>query len=861
MFRSTRSVGFLVILAAAGVACAAPTDEEDDASSEAAVTELKAYWADAKRLDLSDLSRVAVGFASDELNDQLTVGSSGIRIDAPAVFAASAEPNRVLPDNTEIKALDTVVSGLASRFGESELGTEVNKARLAHLQSSSDSFYVESGFSARAGLNHGWSFAADGLLDGAGANIGFDVGAELSSRVIIATPNDKIASILSAPLQAAKEMRGFVYPRSLEDVRKMKPGEMFALRGSGKLAGNFGLGAPILVAEPTGGVAYRIVASAGVAGVIGGQLDVQLLKLDGDEVIVDVGVERGKALSLHAAIRDGWGIKGVCEDGQKCLRTVELGPAKVDLQKLVEKAVEKRLNSYLTFKIEGQATNASTRVSVSRFRFHLDRGDRAQVSKALEQTLKFDMRLAQAMYNRDLGERSPAVVAEFDAVRAATTSTRSFGFELLGMNIYHRAVVKKEGTFIVQTPEGARSILFDSIHKDGGWFQMDHGYTRTGVAAQTLDARNPEAFKSEANLFLQTAVGDKHMDDDIIIDSVDALLAGIAGPAAVEALDKHGNQMQRLVWSTCPAERDNRGGGRNSGGATTQKFDEECNVKLLDTPEMQNLKRAGLAAIEPAIAHLPEDFKKVAREAANVRLTLQSVGIHNFDALNGPNASFTVDVRFDDKALDILTSKSKAEYAGALREFLTAVYADRMKVGADTDKNAVRAAVDDKWGNDIAKMAGKFEQRAKAYRLITDAERLLPTALAGKRFSSYPMGIRFEVDGGDAKKYESAVLLSTSHDRAMAAARLFDTLKDEADRINAPLYDEHTATFPLLSLVPANHIEVGMKVRADVKSTFWVKRERYLKAGFTSTSAHAKGRDVATISAGMFDLDAVIAAN
>ena len=123
------------------------------------------------------------------------------------------------------------------------------------------------------------------------------------------------------------------------------------------------------------------------------------------------------------------------------------------------------------------------------------------------------------------------------------------------------------------------------------------------------------------------------------------------------------------------------------------------------------------------------------------------------------------------------------------------------------------------------------------------------------------MGIRFEVDGGEAKKYESAVLLSTSHDRAMAAARLFDTLKDEADRINAPLYDEHTATFPLLSLVPANHIEVGMKVRADVKSTFWVKRERYLKAGFTSTSAHAKGRDVATISAGMFDLDAVIAAN
>ena len=52
-----------------------------------------------------------------------------------------------------------------------------------------------------------------------------------------------------------------------------------------------------------------------------------------------------------------------------------------------------------------------------------------------------------------------------------------------------------------------------------------------------------------------------------------------------------------------------------------------------------------------------------------------------------------------------------------------------------------------------------------------------------------------------------------------------------------------------------------MAVKADVKSTFWVKRERYLKAGFGPVAARAKGAEVSTISAGMFDLDAILSGN
>lgn len=60
--------------------------------------------------------------------------------------------------------------------------------------------------------------------------------------------------------------------------------------------------------------------------------------------------------------------------------------------------------------------------------------------------------------------------------------------------------------------------------------------------------------------------------------------------------------------------------------------------------------------------------------------------------------------------------------------------------------------MNDKRGRDIETMASPFDSRAKAYRLITDAERLVPVALAGKRFVAFPIGIRFSVDGDDNRR-------------------------------------------------------------------------------------------------------------
>ena len=543
-------------------ACAAEGSGDSAQSSGADISSIQSYFSDAKKLDLSDLERVTAGFAADGLNSALSTGNLAggthfnVKFEAPSVFAATAMPNKVLPTSDQVQGLDKIVGGLSAQFGETELGTEVNKVRLNHLSSGADTYYVESGFSTDIGVGPQWQFPSNGFGNGISVVLGIQADAALNSRVIIATQDDGLDALVNTPVQAVQNMRGFIFPRSMTDIRAMKPGEMFALQGKGTLGANFGIGAPVFVADPTA-LSYSIVVSAGVSGTISGMVDVQLVRMDGDEVIVDVGVENGTADSFHAGIADGWGIKGLCDDGKPCLRDVSIAGKNVGLSGLVEKAITGQLNKYLQSSITVDDSHSASRLSLSRFTVHMDRGNATENQAALEQLLKFDLRLAQAMYNRDLDQANPAIVANFDAMRAAQTSTFNFGFQLLGINIYNHATTTKDGTFTIQTPDGQKSILFDSVQKSGGWFMSKHGYTRTGIAAQTVDPSNPTAVKSEANLFISTMNSDSHMNNDFGSDNVDALILGIAGRDVLDTLNQYGDKETQTLWARCPAIQDN----------------------------------------------------------------------------------------------------------------------------------------------------------------------------------------------------------------------------------------------------------------------------------------------------------------
>ena len=123
------------------------------------------------------------------------------------------------------------------------------------------------------------------------------------------------------------------------------------------------------------------------------------------------------------------------------------------------------------------------------------------------------------------------------------------------------------------------------------------------------------------------------------------------------------------------------------------------------------------------------------------------------------------------------------------------------------------------------------------------------------------MGIHFTVDDDQNKMLASAIIQSTAQDRSKAAEKLFDDLMNAADDVNADLDNEQMALYPLLALIPAANMQVGITVDAQVDSNFFVDRSDFAKAGIKSVSASATGKSVATIGAGMFDIQAMINSN
>lgn len=786
-----------------GVDCNGKCDGFDD---------IRALIRDPSELDLGDLLRVGAPYATDEINNLLDVSDyASLAISDTAIFGEAE--------------LDQLVTGLAARFGERELSTAVNAMRRQHLASSNDTVFAESTFSLRSDL--ATSFALDTFDTGGNLRLGFGNG-EMSVHMVSAYDDD-VEAILEAPLSAVADARHFVLPRSAGDILAMKPGESIAMHGGGALGINIAVGVPIVIASPLEPLSYKLVVTAGLRSVLEGELDVQLVRMDGDQVIVDVGMEKARVKSKRLGLTDGWGLQALLD------LEVEIGPAQVDLGRLVERALEKQLDRRLDLvSARAESSSRELRMSVSRLRFDLGAasGDsgRELIDAALAQALRGDVRLAQALANR--GE--PGVIAEFDLSRSGMSATDYAGIEIAGMRFFVHEI-ESDGAAVIQTPGGARSILWESLHRSSGWFLSRHGFTRVALSSVGFDGAGGALPTGEANLIVQIDEGDDAMERDKFVDHIDALIASVAGIGALAALEASGNPLEDLVETEC---------------AGTRAFD-DCPIDMLTDPRAVALRAAALEDLEREIGDLPAEVAGLVRRAAELRLLAQSV-YEQKAQFTGPGISMTVGYRLDDQALAaLLDSGAGARVSQALANVIGSTEIDRRAADPGAERAAVIAAADPA----LRAVADVVDEYARRYRLLRNIEAAAIERLGG--IGARAIEIRFAIDADARADYESAAASTLTARRAGLAARLFDALRDAAGDLGP--HAEQAAGYALLGASSPARADLRLDLDVDLDDGFAFWREPYRQAGYPgAVDVYANGPEAQRIDGGMFSVNQLI---
>jgi hypothetical protein len=821
MRKSLVALSLLVAAATTAPGCAVEDEVGQDVGE---ARELKDLYRDFRNLDLDDLLNVSAGMATDELNNVLSVSPYfELEIEPTEVYVLAEDAqNDVTAHN-----LDKLVSGLAEKFGEKELTTQVNAVRRRHLQSSGDDAFAESAFEIEAGL-HNWQLSSGGFGDG-NWSIGFTADARLQARVVSAHDSERDA-LYEAPLAAIKTSRGFVLPRSVEDLRGLKPGESYALNGRGRLGMNLGVGVPFLISA-VDAVAYNLVVSAGMRTMLEGEIDVQVVRLEGDEIVVDVGVDKAKVKSAGIAIHDGWGVHGLIET------EFQIGSLSLDIGRVVDKALQKELSKKLRL-VDGSinTTTERSRLSVARFRVNLEHATPGSpVELALQQALKADIRLAQALSNR----YEPGINAEFELTRSGVATTSYAGIDIFGLSFYRKKQVE-EGHIVVQTPGGARSIYFDSLHKEGGSFLTKHGYGRIGLAGMRFDPTHPSGGQSEANVIYQLMEGDKKMERDKLLDHLDGIILGIGGEQAFQAVEIPGNEMERYVEEACP---------------NSQAFD-PCRIEVLGHSKVAQLMQQGEDGLAAATTHLADGPRDLVREAGKLRITGQ-MAYEPHAGWTGPPTTIVVDYRLDDDALaNVLTQHSRADFEYAVRAYLRVSEIKRRDEPGEIEEDRA-----DMWrdvSGAVENAGAIYADYQKRYGHALEAERLtLPAHPELGEMGPRAIEIRFPVSSGNVPNYEEAAAKSLGRARAKVATDLVDALIDELDDETSK-NSEQVVAYSLLFLTPADSTDLRLDIDFDLDDGWSQSYPQYRDAGYQSLDIYAKGPAVSPIDGGLFELDELL---
>lgn len=778
---------------------------------------------DADDLDLGDLvwgtGKLATNAVNSALRD-IPYGDS--RLSYTRLFGLQ----EVAEDDLTIHPLPEIATGLATRFGEGTLPAQVAAIRQRHLETTDDELYAETGFRLGARFDHGISQEVPGLSgeDDGWIGVGFDAGVDVQARVVSAH-RDEWDAIRRTPLAAITEVRGFVMPREVEDIRDhMKPGESLALSGNGRLGLNFGVGVPLLVANPAESLTYSIVFSAGASTSLTGAIDVQLVRLEGNEAVMDVGIKDARLERAYVRIDDSFGISGLVQSH------VQIGPWDVDLGRIAERALEKEINRKLSLiSARAERSNSSTRESVARFRIDLSQvGQAGKV--AIEQAWKGDIRLAQALAARG----QEGITAEVDLVRAGRTTYGHLGLDLLGMRFFTETETH-QGEALLQTPGGSLAVMFDSLrHESGSWFS-EHGYARSVLAGFDVDADG--VARSQTNVYFAWKEGDDYMERDKMLDHLDAMfyvVLGAEGQAQITAaLDAIGRATQARCARLSNFDDD--------GGAEYRR----CKMAALTDPAIVALVDVAKQKLDAAIAAAQPDAQS--EQFARDCFALALAGNRAFEpmaALAGPPTNVALSTWLTQDALThLLATLNGTQLKGRLLDAAVVAQQDR-----DRSDGPARARRDLRGSREELEEAAETydDMRAKYLQLSAVAASELPGI---GELGDAALLVNVPVSRESELRYQDVLVRTVSRQKVEAVAEMIDELLEDLDDVDdAP---ERLLGPAMLSLVPANLRDVRIDVDMNLEDNWAQGFPQYIAAGYAALHAATRGEAVRRLGEGL----------
>jgi hypothetical protein len=326
------------------------------------------------------------------------------------------------------------------------------------------------------------------------------------------------------------------------------------------------------------------------------------------------------------------------------------------------------------------------------------------------------------------------------------------------------------------------------------------------------------------------------MERDKMLDHVDALILALAGPAALQAIETAGNQLERFVEQTCP---------------NSQAFD-PCRTTVLSNPTTIMLRKQGVDAANAAATRLSVGQELELVKLATFRMTAQAT-YEPKAQLVGPASTWTVDFRFDDAALNFLMTERDANaFKTTLKAYAGAVGVSRIASVADIA--AKRAQIDRDTAAKVDELAAKYEAASNNYRRLLGIEKAVISKLGpvGPR----TLEVRVPVDTKNRPIYEEAAAGSLAEARSRVVTAMFDSVLKRGGGFTTHV--EQVAGYALLGMLEPARLDLRVDAKLDVSDGFSQDFSHYRTAGYGSFDVYGKGDRVLPIDGGLFSIDALI---